>query len=172
MDNMNNPSFDKISQRLGTTFEQDVSAAETQLQTISDRKNQIQEQVTQKNELALRDQEYLLTEIKLLIQSTLSVLERLDQDIKVGTEARKYEVFAALTNAVTGQLKELRELNKMIADMEIFKNHETGKSNTQVNVEMNGKDLLDWLDKVRSEREIDRIDPEFNIMDDNPPKGE
>jgi len=171
-----NPSFDKISAKLQTTFVEDTSAAVDQLQTIDQRreeiKQQLQKNVTEKNELALIDQEYLLTEIKLLIQSTLSVLERLDQDIKVGTEARKYEVFAALTNAVTAQLKELRELNKMIADMEIFKNPSAGKPQTNVNVEMNGKDLLDWLDKVRSEREIDRIVPEFNIMADNPPEGE
>jgi len=163
-----NPSFEKISQRLGTTFEQSVSAAETQLQTIEDRKLEIQ-QATRKGELVLKDQEYLLMEIKGLIQTTLSVLTRLDQDIKIGTEARKYEVFAALTNSITAQLKELRELNKMIADIEIFKDPDNNKSKTQINVEMNGRDLLDWLDKVRSEREIDRIDPTFNVSVDDPP---
>lgn len=173
MDGMkSNPSFEKISEKLQTSFVQDTDEAVSQLQTIDERRQQIQKQVTDKKDLALRDQNYLLTEIKLLIQTTLSVLERLDQDIKVGTEARKFEVFAALTNSVTAQLKELRELNKMIADMEIFKDPDLGKPKTQINVEMDGRELLEYMDKIRAESEINKVEASFDIESNDPPGSE
>jgi len=163
-----NPSFDKISRKLNTTFEQSAQDVEKQLQTVDLKKKELQQQVIEKKQVAIKDQEYLLFEIKSLIQITLSVLERLDQDLKIGSESRKFEVFATLTNSVTMQLKELRELNKMIADMEIFNNPEMNKPTTNVNIEMSGKDLLDWMEKIQSEREIDRIDTSFNVEVQDP----
>jgi hypothetical protein len=74
------------------------------------------------NARGIEDKEYLQEEIKLLIEQGKRVLDKIDKDLKLGSQPRMFEVYGSVFNSVMTGIKELRELNKNVADIELKSN--------------------------------------------------
>jgi len=162
--------FEKISEKFGASFVTDTSATvqniENKLAKISERKNDLIQVAQQPTEIVLKDQTYLMGELHMLISDTREVMEILKESLKQGTRASMFEAYSKLSNSVTDQLRELRELNKVIADLEMFKLTPQTQQTT-VNITMTGADMLEQLIKARKESEINSIDVEYEVKDED-----
>jgi len=166
--------FDGIANVFNSEFIKDtsLSAIENTLQVITNEKRSI-ENVANKKLITLKDKDYLEEKTKTLIEMSLKVLTNLKDDIKIGSSARDYEVFAKLGDTIVNQIRELRELNKMISDMEIFNNEEPeDKAKVNVNIKMTGKEMLELFKKIKEESSMNAVDAEFVIKDDKDDKDE
>lgn len=165
-----NESFEKIANKLGTEYVETavVSAIENEIEEVKEKKNELVK--FSKNDITLEDKEYLNTEIKSLVKISKGVLEKLNKDIKIGTPPRVAEVFATLANSIVAQLKELRELNKMVMDTEILNVPVDPKPNASFNVKMTGSEMLELFEKMQKDSKLQKIDAEFKIEDEKKPK--
>lgn len=158
-----NESMDKLSNVFDTTFEQEN--VEKQIQIINEKKQSLIKKTSEG--VVLQNQKFLEVEIKSLIMSSRSVLQKLEDDIKVGTNPRSFEVYAKLLEAVLKQYQELRELNKLIYDV--------SKEERDINISKIGKkkisldatQLLDLVDKAREKSLISRVDAKFEIENED-----
>lgn len=167
-------SIDKLNDAFDTTFKEDIDQAEKDIEQIEERKNALVKQVeTKEMSITFQDQQYMLMELKTLIQSTTNVLDKLEQDIRIGSPPRMYEVYATLTNSKTMQLKELRELNKMILEMSIFKEDEKDSGGQKLgkdSVTMTTKGLLDIIKQAQKENSMNKVEVEFDILENEKEK--
>lgn len=129
---------------------------------------QLPEKVVTDDDKTLRDTDYVAHEIKCLIQSSKSVLDRLDSDIQIGSQPRMYEVYSQLTNSITAQLKELRQLGESVAKIKI----DQGKQKLEDignndKIQLTSEQLLDMLDKAKERSEINEIEADFDIQDED-----
>lgn len=168
-------SYEKISEKFKSSFVPESSGtkntkgAKEQLSEIEEKKHELQNIVKDnKNQaLVLGDQQFLQRHVKHLIGDTLDVMDTLKRDLKIGTGARKFEAYSALANSATAQIKELRELNKMIADMEIFQGEIDNKQNkSTIDVKMNSVDFMNFVRNIRKESELSKIDAEFEVEEE------
>tara|TARA_R110001606_G_scaffold88448_6_gene199279 strand:- start:6703 stop:7212 length:510 start_codon:yes stop_codon:yes gene_type:complete len=124
----------------------------------------------------LEDKEYMELEIKTLISSAKFVMDKLEEDVKIGAKPRVYEVYATLTKAVLDSIKELRELNLSIENLKLSKEKlnlkkEIGSttSNT-VNLQISGRDMFKMLANAKKQAEQSRSEvpeAEYDVLDNN-----
>ena len=163
-----NGVFDKIAKKLNTEFKEEnpektktIEKISTDIQEFEDKKNELIEST--KNQ-TLEDKNYLQTEIKGIVDCGKNVLEKLQNEIKVGSSARIYEVYADLMNSVINGLKELRELNKTVYDIETI-NDDLGQTSkpANINIVMDAKELLKHINDAKQKNELNAIDAEFTV---------
>ena len=137
---------------------------------INTRKDEIE---TALQTARIKDSNFLETEIKGLILSSKTVLQTLERDIKVGAAPRMYEVYATLLNAITGQYKELRNLNESIAKF-VIENKKQNLDEVKEDHKMllNSNDALDMYMAAKEASQMDTINAEFDIVDDDEIKRE
>jgi hypothetical protein len=147
--------YEKISDALGITYEEDkklpVVTKTAPLKTIEDPK--------------IDDLDYMKMEIKSLIENGVNTLEKLSEDIKIGTSVRSHEVYFNGLGSVRELIKELKELNidNMKAGKESAK--EGVVNNTQINNFFSGKDLAEMMKKAKKNSQMNDIVAEFKIDD-------
>jgi hypothetical protein len=161
--------FEKISEKFGSVFNSSPQDIENKLVEIKNRKTELVEAATTqpKELIALKDQRYLSEELYSLISDTKEIMTILKESIKQGTRATLFEAYSKLANSVTEQLKELRELNKVIADIEMFKIAPTQQAQVAINVTMSGTDMLEKLLEARKNAEINSIEVDFEVEEDS-----
>jgi hypothetical protein len=167
-------TFDKLEQSLNTKFVPTSSISESisatnpgdinkEIQYFEDKKKQIIEG-SQSKIKTIEDKEWLQYEIKDLMSNGKLVLQKLQADLKIGCSPRMYEVYASLMNSVIMSQKELRELNKMVYDIELFQvDPNEGKSKTQVNINLTGKELLAMINNAKDNSQMNSVSTEFTI---------
>ena len=144
--------YEKISDALGIEYKQE------QLPVV---KKQLPKITTEESKID--DLDYMKMEIKSLIENGVNTLEKLSEDIKIGTSVRSHEVYFNGLGSVRELIKELKELNidNMKANKESSK--ETVINNTQVNNFFSGKDLAELMKKAKKESQMNDIKAEFKI---------
>lgn len=165
-------SFDKISESFDTSFvtsgEDQLKGLENDLAQFEAKKQEIKNFVESKKDLTLEDKGFLQLEHKILYQNGRLVLDKLQTEIKQGSSPRMYEVYSALLSTLMSGLRELRELNKIILEVERYNNAvdtSSGKGNT-VNVYVNSKEMLDMIKKAKKENSLDSVDGSFKEVKD------
>lgn len=143
--------FDKISDILDTSYKDSEEKPSKDLQVFS---NDTSKDV-------IEDTDYIKFELKSLIENGVNMLEKLSEDIKIGTSVRSHEVYFKGLESVKSLVKELKELNldnKKLAkeDAKVVSN---GASNqTQINNFFTSKDLLKMINKADKESTMKDID--------------
>jgi len=136
--------------------------------------NTRKEEIEQALQIAkIKDSNFLEKEIKGLILSSKRVLETLEQDIKIGAAPRMYEVYATLLNAITGQYKELRNLNESIAKF-VLENKKQNLDEVKEGHKMmlNSNDALEMYMAAKEASQMDTIVTDFDIIDEDEIKRE
>jgi hypothetical protein len=167
-----NSGFEGLDDALDIDYDVDKEIDEVATRTEKLEKSKYEIAKKPRDEINISDQEYLVMELKMIIANSRNILEVLEQDIKIGTQPRYHEVYATLTKSVIDGLKELRELNQSVANLEIQKEKlELKKVNpngsmqigTQVNMNLTGKDLFKMIKQAKSESELNVIEADFEI---------
>jgi len=138
--------------------------------TINSKKEELETAISTAR---IKDSNFLEKEIKGLILSSKRVLETLERDIKIGAAPRMYEVYATMLNAITGQYKELRNLNESIAKFVL----ENKKQNFEEVKEdhkliLNSNDALNMNMKAKEDSQMDSIEADFDVVDEEEIKRE
>lgn len=122
----------------------------------------------------LEDKEYMEMEIKTLIQSAKFVMDKLEEDVKIGAKPRVYEVYATLTKAVLDSIKELRELNLSIENLKLskeklkLKKEIGGTPANTVNLQISGRDMFKMIAAAKEEakQSLSEVpDAEYDVLD-------
>lgn len=162
----NNP-FKGLDETFDTSYDEketkkQVAKIEDSIKEIDTKKKDLK-----KNLVVMNDVPYIKEELMTLISSSKNILEKLEDDIKVGSPARMYEVYATLLNSITNELKELRQLNYDAAQLEIEQNKKKSLSELNPNdkVLLSSDALLDMISTASRQSEMNRIDADFEIQD-------
>ena len=161
-----NESFDKMSEALDTSFQGEEDIAEevnTQLATVGDLKKDIT--TTDLTTYTLEDAKYMEQQIKKSLEGLEAVSNRLEQEIKIGSKASMFEVYATLANSKMNAIKELRELRKIILDLKIQleKPKSSSPKNVTVNNYMSAKDVTKMLKDASANSKLKKIDATFKV---------
>ena len=159
-------AFKGISEKLNTTFVS--SDPETTIATIQETTKELKT-IAKKENITLEDKDYLETTLKSIINLSKTVLETHTNTIKIGSDNRAIEVTGKLVESITGTLRELRELNKVVCDMEMMQGSlEPEPEEKQINFNMTADQLLSFIDSAKKNSEVNRIEATFNVLDDEP----
>ncbi|MFW6219658.1 MAG: hypothetical protein ACOCZ5_00135 [bacterium] len=134
-----------------------------EISTIDDKKNNIKQ-----NLVVMNDVSYIKEELIGLISSSKNILEKLEDDIKVGSPARMYEVYASLLNSITNELKELRQLNYEVAQLEVEQHKKKtldDLQNPKDKILLSSSALLDMIHSAGKVSEMNKIEADFKIED-------
>lgn len=171
---MENDKIQELKEKVESIFSEsanlsgDISHQVSGLESV---KNQIM--TIEKTDIkTIEDKEFVEEILKQQIRLGMSVLEKAASDIKTGSPATYREAWAMINTSVSNTIKEFIAFKKMIHDLEIVHNPppvvpQTINQNLTV---LDSTDLLKYLNKVRSEAEINRIVPKFKT-DNKPEEG-
>lgn len=144
-----------------------IEDVDKDMSLIENKKKEIELKV--KSPVALlQDENFIRTELRSLILSARTVMSKVEQDIKIGVEPRRVEVYAKLIEAIGKQYTSLIELNKSIFDAQVkvgavdIKN--IGANNR---ISLSSEQLLDMINKAKAGSELNKIDATFKIEDEN-----
>jgi hypothetical protein len=132
----------------------------------------------------IKDREYLETKIKGLIERTTNVLDIIDNDLNsknvdgsagIAPQAKAFmlKVYADVCNAVSIQLRELRELSKMTYAMDMVTTEQTMRANEEAQLInkakdkkyiLSGSDLAELVDAARATSQMNSVDASFKII--------
>jgi len=156
--------FDKLADSLGIPPEEteDVpTEVKKELEIIENKTVALQENIN-KNVILIKDQEYIDFELKDLIAKSNTVLENITSELKIGSTARMYEVFAMVISAKRELLKELIIFNKMLLDMTMFApDDDKEKDGTDYN--LTSDQLLNLITSAQKNSEVKEINVEFDL---------
>lgn len=165
--------FEGLDKSLNTNFDSALDDVEKSLDTFNSKKELMVEK-SKSGTYTLEDEEYLRFELKTLIQGSRIIMDKLEKDIKIGSQPRVYEVYSALLKTTIDGLKELRELNKTVTDLEIesdkpkiSKDGTQTINNTTNNVILTGKDLLSMIKSAKEVNQLNAIEAKFEFGDKN-----
>lgn len=163
-----NGSLDKLSDRFDAEFEAETSAAIAEIKgeiaEIEEKKNAL---VEQSKNLVMLDQDFIRDELKTLIIGARTVLTKLESDIKIGTAPRVYEVYARLIDSVTLQYRELRELNRDVANISIEQGKfNIGGMNKGETIALKPEQLIDIIEAAKEKSQMGDIEVDFKVEDD------
>jgi len=165
--------FEGLDKSLNTNFDSALDDVEKSLDTFNSKKELMVEK-SKSGTYTLEDEEYLRFELKTLIQGSRVIMDKLERDIKIGSQPRVYEVYSALLKTTIDGLKELRELNKTVTDLEIesdkpkiTKDGAQTINNTTNNVILTGKDLLSMIKSAQQVNQLNAIEATFDFGDKN-----
>jgi len=155
-----NESFDKLDNEFNvpTTPSEEITLVKQQTKELVEKSTKIK---------TLEDKVYLQEETKNLIENSKRVLDVMQKDIKIGTPPRNAEVYAKLLSSTIECIRELRELNKQVADIEMSQSTEPkdnqGKPQTSINIKMTAKELMTMMKTAREESQLKAVSTEFSV---------
>lgn len=153
-----NETFDKLSNEFNTPPV--TESTNTEIQSFEQQKKELIERSTQIR--TLEDKQYLQTEIKSLIDNSKRVLDTIQKDIKIGSPPRMAEVYAKLLSSTIEGIRELRELNQAIANMQMFRDPDE-QPKASINVKMTGKDLMQMIKDAKETSQIKAVEASFSV---------
>lgn len=162
-----NESFDKMSKVFDTSFSA-TENIETDISIIENKKKELLERIKDKSTDIIKDQNWLDFEIKTLIVESRNVLHKLESDIKIGSSPRHFEVYAKLLESVLSQYKELRDMNRMIWEMErdsLNRRENPIDNNSKNKIEFTATQLSDFVKKIKDNNSLNSIDANFEVLD-------
>jgi len=160
--------FEGLDKAMNNDFSGSLDDAEKRIDNFVSVKTAMVEKA-KSGTYTLEDEEYLRFELKTLIQGSRMIMDKLERDIKIGSQPRVYEVYSALLKTTFDGLKELRELNKTVTDLEIEsdkpKISQDGKviNNTTNNFVLTGKDLLSMISNAKQSNQLNSIEAKFEL---------
>jgi hypothetical protein len=170
-----NEQFENLNNALNTEFQ--VNNKDKMIQQIQDLKNQIQKLENNKSEsssddnLKVKDENFLTKQLQELIINSRLMLTKLEEEIKVGSPPKMWEVYAKLQDSLSNQIKELRELNKLSTNLEIekIKNKVTSWKNLQEGqkIALTPSQLSELVDNAKKNSQLNKIDTEFKIEEED-----
>jgi len=116
----------------------------------------------------INDAEFLEREMKSVMLSSRRVLETVERDIKIGSSPRTIEVYSGLISAITGQFKELRNLNESMAKL-VLENKKQNLDEVKEDHKMilSSNDALDMYMHAKSSSQMNAIDADFDVLSDD-----
>ena len=169
MNNEIEESFSGLTSAFNTKFEMEdkplLEQVNSGLKDIELRKNEI---IKNKRELVIEDQDFLNSELKSLILNARAMACRLENEIKVGSRSDMYDAYFKAINAIGNQLKELRELNKTVVDIEIQKQkiERPDQKTNRATIVLDANSLLELVKKAKKDSQMDAIDADFSVEED------
>lgn len=167
-----NSSFDNLDAALDTDFVTDDENTNKALARLEEKKNELVQRAESTDDIRIEDAEYMRYELKMLIMNSLCVLEKLSQDIQIGSKVREHEVYFSGVGSVRDIIKELRELDKNIADLKLAKQKtekaESGKLNnngTINNFYVSNEELEEMMDHASKNNSLNDVEAKFQIND-------
>lgn len=121
----------------------------------------------------LNDEAYIRTRMMELIESTTRVMSKLEDEIKIGTGDRTFEVYSELADSVNKQLMALTDMNATVEKVKLEKRKIKLKQKKEMNVsDVKGKVMLtatqvaDMIKRAGEESNLKKIDAKFTITDE------
>lgn len=160
-----NLTYDGLEKSLGISFSETPTPEEytNAIDIIYEKKNNLRSSI--EKELDINEIEYMEFEIKNSITNLESILDKLSQDIKIGSPPRMYEVYATLQSSKTTMIKELREIQKMLMDYKIKNKTIQQPAGITNNITLTSKALLDMINSAKENNSMNEIQAEFDIVD-------
>lgn len=160
-----NDVYENISSSLDTIFDgeetKEIVEVKEQLGKCSDLMN------NDMKEIDLDDATYIRDEIKNLIGNLNQAMDKLQQELKIGSTARQNEVFGQLGNAKTNALKELTTMNKVVLEARVkLRKGNTPKNMTVNNLNLTSSDLLKLVNNAKKNNSLKDIEANFKIADE------
>lgn len=164
-----------------------IEDAQVSISTIISDKQELSSEI--KNTLAMpqvtiRDREYLESKTKGMIDRCELMLNRLEESfepttddegkIKVNFSLYGVDVYAKIVNAVAVQVRELRELNRMVMGIDVInaegmmKSLESKKEDESKTVKLTSSDLLKLIKEAGNNNQMNAINAEFKILKTEP----
>jgi hypothetical protein len=181
--------FDGIDEKLNTKFESILEEEKNKLDVIRDKQVDVQNIIEDEREITLEQKEFMINELKDMLESSNDVLTTLKNELKVGTGPRMWEVYSTLVNARTEQMKEMRSLSSQIAKIKIMDNElKLKKIDTALKIDKNkrslegddsgevtltktwklkGSDLQSIIQNARRDSELNQIEIEEIVSDED-----
>jgi hypothetical protein len=166
----NRDSMEKMSDVLNTTFEQDVTTVDKQLDVIKQKKLLVSKKEAE-GMLVLDDQEEIKNGLRSVISNLEMVMEKLQQDIKIGSKVFSHQVYSQCATVLVESYRELAEINKNIFDCRIklqqASKKEEGVKGIKENttIPMTAQQLSDMLENARKNSSINAIDASFKVVE-------
>ena len=163
--NSKKDSLEKISDALGTTFES------SELVPVVEEVKTVCVDLESEPPVFL-DQDYLRNDIKELIRNSKAVMEKLEQDIMMGSSPRLHEVYATLVSSVMNAYKELNELNKNVVDAQVKKEKASGggggkKFSNDGTIPLTASQLSEMLQNARDSSSMNNIKVDFKVSEND-----
>ena len=137
-------TFINLDEKFGSTFELE----EKSIVPVVEEKPKTFEVNNQAPD-ELEDSKYITSELEMTIESISDVMDKLGEDIKIGSPPRMYEVYAKLVEAKIKAIDSMTNKSKANLDAKIkSKNNQIVTNNkTTNNIMLSSKDLLGLLVK-------------------------
>jgi len=146
-------------------FKKSIVEVKKDMELIEAKKNSLVKKVESKS--VFQDQDFIQSELRSLIMSARTVMYKVEQDIKIGVDSRKIEVYAKLVEAIGKQYQSLIELNKSIFEAKV----QTGQvdiTNIGNNkISLTSEQIVDMIDDARKNSQMNAIETEFEIDDEH-----
>lgn len=173
-------------------LDQNIERAHMEISSLIAEKGELSTEITKLAGLPaveIRDREYLEIKTKGMISRCERILDRLEESFdaipdecdertdaekKSGFSLYAVDVYAKIINAVAVQVRELRELNKMVMGIDVInaeqvmKRNEEEVSKQDKTVKMSSSDLLKLIKEAGASSEIKAVDAEFKEVNDIP----
>lgn len=161
--------FEGLDALLGTKFEEKVitnpPAVRSELVEMAEKEKSMEE-----------ERSFLAGRIAELMEEAKEVSKILKDDIKIGSKASQYEVYAGLTNTILECIKEMNAITmnkeKMKLEREKFE-HKVSKANQpSVNVKaslnLTSADLFKLMENAKKESSLNAVEADFTVVKDEP----
>jgi len=135
----------------------------SELTSMSEKTNQISNAL---GVARIQDADFLDREMKSVMLSSRRVLEIVEKNIRIGSSPRDVEVYSSLISSITGQFKELRNLNESMAKF-VLENKKQNLDEVKEDHKMmlSSNDALNMLMQARTNSKTNAIDADFDILD-------
>jgi len=148
-------------------FDQKIEEVEQDMSLIETKKNELVAKA--QTTAVFQDQEFIQTELRTLIMSARTVFHKVEQDIKIGADNRKIEVYAKLLESIGKQYTSLIELNKSIFDAQVQMGQVDIENIGNNKISLTSLQLLDMINTAKDESQMNKIEAKFEIEDEHMP---
>ena len=148
-------------------FDEKVEEVKKDITTIEQKKSIIEAKA--KSPAVFEDQEFIQTELRSLIMSARTVMYKVEQDIKIGADNRKIEVYAKLLESIGKQYTSLLELNKHIFDAQVTMGQVDIENIGDNKISLSPEHLLDMINKAKENSQMNAIEADFEVDDEHIP---
>jgi hypothetical protein len=94
-------------------------------------------------------------------------MDKLQQDLKIGSTPRQNEVFGQLANAKSNAIRELIFMNKAILEAKVrMRKKETPKNMTVNNLNLSSSDLLKLVNNAKKNNSLKGVEAKFKISEE------
>jgi hypothetical protein len=169
-----NDSFEKLNKKFNIDSKEDIiEKAEKELQLVEQRKNNIITTLENLPVFTKDDQNFLIQETKDLISITNDVIDCLKEELRVGAKSSMFEAFAQVATVKMQQIKELKDIYKMLLDVALFnkpkEDEESDKKKTE-DITLKANDFLKIILEAQKNSTLHSIDATFEVLPNNEQK--